>query len=234
MNKLETRFLSSNDIPALMALECEKWDAGQAASSAMLLARMQAHPELCIGVFCPLTGRALASLFMRPVCPAMFTARTNWAASSGLHKEDTPLEPTRSLFGISLSSNNAEAVREIFKFFYPRALKTGWHDIYLGSPIPGFRKALRKRPNLQVWKYSHAKRQSGSDEPLDPQLRYYFKRGFKHIISVQDDYFPHAESLNHGVILRGVIPLSGPRMLWRAMPLVILQSLSAILFRLVR
>lgn len=234
MSTFQTRFLETQDIPALMALEHSKWEPHQAAGSAMMLERIQTHPELCIGTFCPRTGQALASLFMRPVIPAMFTAPTKWEIAANMDSASDMHGHSRSLFGISLSSNNAEAVKEIFKFFYPRALKAGWHDVYLGSPIPGFRKAHQKNPNLSVWQYVHAKKKFHKDEPLDPQLRYYFKKGFKHIVSIQENYFPHAESMDYGVILRSVIPLSRPRPLWRATPFFILESFSTMKFWLAR
>ena len=32
------------------------------------------------------------------------------------------------------------------------------------------------------------------------------------------DYFPHEASLDHGVVLRGNVPLSGPSLLWKRVP----------------
>lgn len=217
-----------------MALECSKWEPGQAAGSRTLLKRMQAYPELCIGTFCPRSGEALASLFMRPIDPAMFTAPTRWEVAADVDTADLSFGNGRSLFGISLSSNNAEAVKEIFRFFYPRALKAGWRDVYLGSPIPGFSKARKSNPGLSVWRYVHAKRKFRADEPQDPQLRYYFKKGFRQIVSIQENYFPHTDSMDYGVILRSVIPLSLPRPLWRAMPFVVLESFATMMPGLVR
>jgi hypothetical protein len=227
MSTLQTRFLEPKDLPALMALEHSKWEPHQAASDTVILARIQAYPDLCIGTFCSRTGKALASLFMRPVSPAMFTAPTKWEIAADVHAANIAHGHRRSLFGISLSSNHAQAVKEIFKFFYPHALKAGWHDVYLGSPIPGFGKARKKDPDLSVWQYVHAKRKFRANVPLDPQLRYYFKKGFRDIVSIQENYFPHAESMDYGVILRNVIPLSRPRPLWRITPFFILESFSA-------
>lgn len=235
MKQLETRYLRAEDIPALLALEHSKWEPNQAADAEALLQRICAFPTLCIGCFCVTTGKALASLFLRPVSPAVFTAPTRWE-----HTASTETVPylegahPRSLFGISLSSNDATAVEEIFRFFYPRALKAGWKDVYLGSPMPGFRKARQQHPELSVWRYAHAKRKFHTREPLDPQLRYYYKKGFRQIVSIQENYFPHAESLDYGVILRGVIPLSQPRQLWRVTPLFILESFAALMLGLAR
>lgn len=233
MSTLQTRFLEIKDIPALMELEFSKWEPNQAASRTALQNRIQTYPELCVGAFCTRTGKALASLFMRPINPAMFIAPTRWEAAASLDAMDFAIHgDSRSLFGISLSSNNAEAVKEIFKFFYSHALKAGWHDVYLGSPIPGFRQARKKNPDLSVWQYVHAKRKYHTDQPLDPQLQYYFKKGFRHIVSIQENYFPHAESMNYGVILRRVISSSRTGPLWRATPLRIIESFKMKMSRL--
>ncbi len=226
---LHTRFLEPADIPVLLELERSKWEPNQAADDETLLQRILAHPKLCMGSFCPRSGRALASLFLCPVVPAMFTAPTRWERAAMVETFDR-VESTdsRSLFGISLSSNNAKAVKALFKFLYPHVLKEGWRDIYLGSPIPGFRQALAENPDLTVWRYVHANKRSGRGVPLDPQLRYYFKKGFKHIVSIQENYFPHEASMNYGVILRLPIPLSKPRSLWKIMPFFILESISTL------
>lgn len=78
----------------------------------------------------------------------------------------------------------------------------------------------------------HADRTSRISEPRDPQLKYYFRKGFRQVVSIQEDYFPHAESMNYGVILRGVIPLSKLRPLWKFALFSVLQSMSTIVFRL--
>lgn len=230
MSTFQARFLEPQDIPALLALENSKWEPHQAASGATLLERIQAYHELCIGAFCPRTGEARASLFMRPIMPMMFTAPTKWENAASVGSECAVDSGSRSLFGISLSSIDGDAVKAIFRFFYPRALKAGWRDVYLGSPIPGFRKAREKNPQLSVWQYVHAKRRFSRSEPMDPQLQYYFKKGFRHIVSIQENYFPHAESLDYGVILRCVIPLSRPKPLWRLIPLPVLESFSSMTF----
>ncbi|WP_136417213.1 hypothetical protein [Herbaspirillum sp. ST 5-3] len=226
LSAFQTRFLEPEDISALMDLEHSKWELQQVAGRELMLQRISAYPELSIGTFCARTGQSLASLFMRPVNPAIFTAPTKWETAARVDGACAAHSCGRSLFGISLSSNHPEAVKAIFKFFYPRALKAGWRDVYLGSPIPGFRKARQKNPDLSVWEYVHAKRNFHADEPLDPQLKYYFMKGFRQIISIQENYFPHAESLNYGVILRSVIPLSRPRHLWRITPLSVIESFS--------
>lgn len=233
MSTSHTRYLETKDIPALLDLEHAKWDRHQAASAASLRQRLEAYPQLCIGTFCLRTGKALASLFMRPINPAMFIAPTRWDITANLPHHSDRSADSRSLFGISLSSNSADAVNAIFRFFYPRALKAGWRDVYLGSPIPGFQQARQKNPNLTAWEYVHKKKKSCSREPCDPQLAYYFKKGFKRIVSIQADYFPHGPSMDYGVILHGVIPLSRPKRLWQRMPLTVIESMSYVFFELI-
>lgn len=219
---LQVRFLRPEDIPALMALEQSKWEPNQAAGAEQLLERIHTHPDLCIGAFCPRSGRALASLFMRPVDPAMFTAPTAWASAADVNAPPAGPVRGRALFGISLSSQHAGAVQALFRFFLPHALKAGWREVYLGSPIPGFAKARAADPGLRVWQYVHARRRPDSRWPLDAQLRYYFQKGFSQVVSIQEGYFPHSPSLDHGVILRCAIPLSGAAWLWRGAPLKLL------------
>ncbi|MDR7150918.1 hypothetical protein J2W49_002881 [Hydrogenophaga palleronii] len=193
----------------------------------MLKRRIAAHPSLSVGAFCVDSGRALASLFLRPVAPAMFTAPVQWQDCAAV--DVAPEQPTRSLFGVSLSSIQPQAVEAMFAFLYPYLLKGGWRDIYLGSPIPGLRKALEKNAGMPIWSYVHARRRRRSGEPTDPQLAYYHRKGFRQIVSIQRDYFPHVPSLNYGVILRGQIPLARFGALWRATPLPLLKSVSQLL-----
>lgn len=215
-----------------MELEKSKWESNQAADAKALLERIHAFPHLCIGSFCVDTGKAMASLFMRPVTPAIFSAPTRWEhTANGLALPPLERATTRSLFGISLSSNRAEAVDEIFRFFYGRALKAGWQDIFLGSPIPGFAKACQTEHELSVWRYVHAKRTKNASEPRDPQLRYYFKRGFREIVSIQENYFPHSESLNYGVILRGRLPFSEPQWFWSLVPSSFANALASLMIK---
>ena len=232
MQNFSTRYLKKKDLPALLDLERAKWNSHQAADSTTLCQRIDAYPELCIGTFCLHTGKALASLFMRPINPAIFIAPTRWEITTNLPHQLKISEESRSLFGISICSNSAEAIAEIFRFFYPRALKAGWRNIYLGSPIPGFQNACKKNPELTAWEYVHLKKKSCGREPLDAQLGYYYKKGFRRIVSIQENYFPHASSKNYGVILHGVIPFSAPKKLWKRVPFLLIQSLSYIVFGL--
>lgn len=217
----EARFLVPDDIPALLALEHEKWNGHQAASAAVLAERIAARPGLCVGAFRRETGALLASLFMQPVAPDFWRHSASWQDCTSRPAPDA----TASLFGISLSSREPAAVDALMAFFWPYALKGGWREIFLGSPIPGLRDWLIRHPGVhhRVADYVHMRR---GGLPLDPQLRYYHARGFRQIVCVQPGYFPHAPSLDHGVILRGTVPLSLLYPMWRALPLAHVQRVT--------
>jgi hypothetical protein len=216
---LSGRFLTQRDIPALLELEQEKWDDEQAASLEAMAQRIARYPHLCMGVFCPVTGRALASLFLKPAATDFWRHAQTWQDCVDQPSPDS----STALFGISLSSRSASAVDALLEFFWPYALKGGWRHIYLGSPMPGFGRWVAKNPGRSGEDYVAQKR---GGLPCDPQLKYYYGRGFKDIISVKRDYFPHEKSLNYGVLLRGTVPLSSLAMLWRMLPLKSTQRLT--------
>jgi hypothetical protein len=117
----------------------------------------------------------------------------------------------------------------VMEFFYPCALRAGWRRIYLGSPMPGLANALQRHPGLTAAEYAVRVRDR---QPLDPQLRYYHRHGFKTLVAVHAGYFPHAASLDHGAILLGRVPLAQLHLLWRALPTALLQPMSRWLFKL--
>lgn len=217
----QTRFLALQDVPSLLRLEARQWTPDQAASEEMLVHRITSHPELCVGSFCPHTGEAVSSLFMRPIQDQDLARLQSWA--DGAQVDAAPAVSTRSLFGISLTSVNPDGAWGLIKFFWPYALRQGWRDIYLGSPIPGLRQALNQEPGLTVQRYVFDKKRG---LPRDPQLRYYHRNGFREIVAVKANYFPHAASLDHGVLLRGRVPLSGLWPLWRLLPWSWMQRFS--------
>lgn len=226
--RVEVRFLQLGDVEVLTKLEQMKWDEeGQAADGDEMAARIQAYPHLSIGAFDATDGAALASLFMKPI--AMDELRTAATWSDCARVEPALPADTRSLFGISLSSIDTDAVMAILEFFWPYALKDGWRDIYLGSPMPGLRAWKRANPDAPAEVYMREERQG---LPRDPQLRYYHGKGFKDIVSCKPDYFPHAASLDYGAVLRGRIPLSAGAPLWRIVPLSWLRQMRQFLFRL--
>jgi len=226
--ELTSRFLTPRDVPALMSLEARQWTTEQAADAGTMRRRIEAHPDLCVGVFCRRTGEALASLFMKPVQPERIAQARNWYECASLD-DGARDSGTRSLFGISLTSVDGAAAWALIRFFWPHALRAGWREIYLGSPLPGLARALRAEPSLEPARYASLTR---GGLPADPQLRYYHRRGFKQIVAVRPDYFPHAESLDHGAVLRGVIPLSNLWPMWRRMPLSTLQAMSGLVAQL--
>jgi hypothetical protein len=222
--KITARFLQPSDLPALQALEQRQWTAEQAASALSMQQRMQAHPQLCVGAFCATTGEALASLFMKPMSRAAIEGARDWADCARIDPQATPTAPSeRSLFGISLTSVDGEAAWALIRFFWPHALQQGWRDIYLGSPMPGYRRARERHPRLSAEHHARTRRRG---LPADPQLRYYHRKGFKDIVAVRAGYFPHEASLDHAAVLRGRIPLSGWSPVWRRLPLPMLQRLS--------
>src|SRR3990167_4901370 len=226
---ITVRELRPADIPALMALERACWTTEQAAQASDMLDRMRCHPSHCLGAFCPRTGKALASLFMKPTSiHAMSQART-WRDCVEGNPAGTTAGPGNALFGISLSSIDPAAVKAIFGYFWPHALKGGWRHIFLGSPIPGLANWLQRHPQGNAQTYV---RQQRRGLPLDPQLRYYHGKGFRHIEAVLPDYFPHAGSLDHGVLLRGQVPGARWVPLWRALSLRRIKSMQRWLSRL--
>lgn len=224
--RLEVRFLRPQDMAALMALEHKKWNQEQAAQEHDLAQRMAAYPQLCIGAFSLDTGEALASLFMKPISEAQLLQAQTWADCAKPHDAGTE-QPAQALFGISLSSTDAAAVEALFEFFWPHALKGGWRHIYLGSPVPGLAKWRQAHPQEPVHTYVHATR---CGLPRDPQLRYYWGKGFKRIVACKPDYFPHAASLDYGAVIRGSVPLSALAPVWKRLPLPWLQGFRRLLF----
>jgi hypothetical protein len=219
------RFLRSSDLPALQALESRQWTRRQAADALTMLKRMQAHPMLCVGAFRGDTGEALASLFMKPISRAAIERACCWEDCARIEDEPPLRASTRTLFGISLTSVDADAAWALVRFFWPHALRQGWRDIYLGSPMPGFQRARATHSQLTAERYASARRHG---LPRDPQLRYYHRKGFTEIVAVRPGYFPHEASLDHAAILRGRIPLAGLSPLWRCLPLPVVQRFSGL------
>ena len=220
------RFLSRADIPSLLELEQKKWTDEQRADAAMLASRITAFPALSVGAFCTRTGTAQASLFMKPTRHDHIRQCPTWADCARKQHGDESAR-TGALFGISLSSVDPKAANAIFEFFWPYALKQGWSNVYLGSPVPGLRDWLSKNPDIPVAHYVQSKRQG---LPLDPQLRYYFKKGFRRVVAIRDNYFPHGPSLDVGVLILGKVPLSGLSFIWKRVPLSWLQRMKKLFF----
>lgn len=194
-----SRHLIPSDVPALLRLELQQWDETQAADARAMQERMLAYPELCVGTFCGTSGEALCSLFMRPVeREIIFNVRSWDECAGGLMPGQS--SSSRSLFGISMTSIDPEALRSMEAYIWPQLLERGWREIFLGSPMPGLLQALRQDPTVTVNDYARGRRRN---LPRDVQLRYYHQKGLTDIISVLPGYFPHPESLDYGALLRG-------------------------------
>ena len=222
------RFLRSSDVDALMALEAKKWEMEQAADAQTMLDRIECYPDLSIGAFDSRTGELLASLFMKPIDAAEVLEKQSWQDLATVQESEKGRK-YRDLFGISLSSRKPAAVEALMIFFWPYALKKGLRHIYLGSPMPGLRVWQQRFPDESVEEYI---RLCKGNIPIDPQIRYYRTRGFTRLVTVKRDYFPHADSLDYGAILRGEIPLHKMHMLWRVLPLKVLVQFRQQLFRM--
>jgi hypothetical protein len=227
--KIIIRFLTLDDIEQLLILENHKWENDQAANAQTILQRIKAFPDFCVGAFCSTTGRALASLFMKPTTLEDLNFQPTWEEAASIHHDSVP-KKSNALFGISLSSVNHEAVTKIFEFYWPYLLKFGYQDIYLGSPLPGLKSWLEENPGRKIYEYVKTKR---SKLPNDPQLRYYYKKGFKQVTAVKAKYFPHQKSLDHAAIIRCKIPLSNLNFIWKKTPVSFLQKFQKILFKVV-
>jgi len=218
---METRFLRHSDIDRLLILERKKWTAEQAAGRADMIQRIEAYPSLSFGCFAKDTGDALASMFVKPITRQQLRAAETWADCA---RVDVPATGrTRTLFGISLTSIDPDAVDSIIAMFVPLALKGGWKEIYLGSPLPGLRAWRTRHPDTPVEAYVRARH---NGRPLDPQLFFYFTKGFRRIESCKPNYFPHERSLNYGAVIGTTFPLAFLAPLWSALPLSWLQWLA--------
>jgi hypothetical protein len=231
--RFTTRFLRVDDIPALLALERRQWSEEQAADAADFRARIKAHPDLCGGAFCARTGELLGSVFVKPTHDAEWTDPGSWAQSASLggHPSGTPPQQkrTRCMFGISLTSVEPGAAVQLLAFYYLYLLKRGYHEIFLGSPMPGLKRHLQRNPGASVEAYARATR---SGLPVDPQLRYYHGKGWREIVAVRENYFPHEASCNYGAILKARVPLRHLALLFRLVPVSVLRMISALAPRL--
>jgi hypothetical protein len=215
------RLLRPDDVDRLMVLERAKWTSEQATGQEEMLRRIEVYPMLSIGAFSVATGEALVSLFLKPITDEALASARTWADSARI--DDPVPTRTRSVFGISLSSSDADAADAVDRYLWPILLKGGWRDLYLGSPLPGLRAWRRTHPSAPVEEYVYQRR---NGVPRDPQLRYYHGRGFTVIEGCRPDYFPHEASLNYGALIRRPLVWSAGAPLWRRLPLPWLFTLT--------
>ncbi len=228
--RITTRYLRLGDIPALLALERSQWTREQAASAEDFRARLAAFPELCNGAFDEETGELLASLFCKPTNEAEWVKPGDWKTSAELSGTDSPRTPYagRALFGISLTSIEPAAALQLIAFQYLDAIRRGQRHAYLGSPMPGLSRHLSRNPGASVEAYARATR---AGLPLDPQLRYYHGKGFREVVAVRENYFPHEASRDHGAILRTRVPFQWTRPLVLMLPTRVLRLAAALVPR---
>ena len=227
-----TRFLRTDDIPALLALERRQWTAEQAAGEEDFRARIEAHPELCGGAFCTRTGELLGSVFAKPTQDAEWTDPGSWEQSARLEGQsgtNLSRQRTRCIFGISLTSIDPGAAIQLLAFYYLYLLKRGYREIFLGSPMPGLKRHLERHPGACVEAYARATR---SGLPVDPQLRYYHGKGWREIVAVRQNYFPHEASCDYGAILKARVPFRRLAVLFRLVPVPVLRMISSLAPRL--
>jgi hypothetical protein len=198
---VEVRFLTPGDIDGLLVLEHKKWTVEQAACREDMASRMKAYPRYCFGAFSMETGEPLASLFVKPIDRARIYAANTWAECATVDEQLPTGDCT--LFGISLTSVDERALNAMLDFFLPHACNNGWRDIYLGSPVPGLRAWKRQNPDVPVDEYVYARLRN---RPLDPQLYYYYEKGFEQIVACKPNYFPHERSLDYGAVIRAELP----------------------------
>jgi hypothetical protein len=224
--RIVTRYLRPGDIPALIHLERKQWSDEQCASEAEFRARIEAHPRLCGGAFCANTGELLASLFCKPAGMTDWTNPGTWSQCAALEPE-APRATTHlgaGLFGISLTSVEPRAALQLIAFQFLDAIKLGRRHVYLGSPMPGLRRHLASDPAASVEAYAKATKLG---LPVDPQLRYYHGKGFRELVAVRAEYFPHEASCDYGAILKAEVPYMALRPLVRLLPEALLRWVAA-------
>lgn len=229
--RIVTRRLRLGDIPALIDLEHKQWTPEQAASADEFRERITTYPALCNGAFDARTGELLASLFCKPTHEAEWVRPGDWKTSARLDGNTLPRagnSSTRALFGISLTSIEPRAALQLVAFQYLMAIRSGQRHAYLGSPMPGLSRHLSRQPGASVEDYARATR---AGLPLDPQLRYYHAKGFREIVALRENYFPHEASHDWGAILRAKVPFMWLRPVAMLMPIAALRWMAALVPR---
>lgn len=216
-----TREVTVSDVAALRALELEKWGA-EGASEEVLRKRIENTPGFCWASFNQ-AGDALASLFVMGVKKERALESPDWFATTD-HGTGASHDPAAShWFGISLSSTDSHAGSEVIVEAVTEVLRRGVREVYLGSPVPGFKRWLKRNPGGRVEAYVELQEKERAPSiDTDPLLSFYLQLGFK-IVRTRPAYFPNEGSLDHGVLIRF------PNPLWVAAPLF--RRLSRAFFR---
>ncbi|WP_143861354.1 hypothetical protein [Nocardia amikacinitolerans] len=196
-NDIEVRNLRLSDLDQLVDMERAKWDHEQGATAEELFERIDQLPQHAAGAFERSGGRLLASMFARPVTMTTIRESESWRACAY-----APLPPpgsTDCLFGVSLTSTSACAAEALFRSFLPQLALLGYRNLYGGSTVPGLREWIKANPEGSPTSYVYATNEDGM--PLDRQLRYYHLNGFRTIIALKPNYFPHPQSLDYGAVI---------------------------------
>lgn len=108
------------------------------------------------------------------------------------------------LFGVDLSvlkdAPPKVSDRIVLANLFIAVIGKGLKALYLGSRIPSY----HKHKNMKVEDYVYGTRKSG--KPLDPELYFYMKDGFK-IVEIIPEYMEDPASLNYGVLIKWDNPL---------------------------
>lgn len=199
------RLATTDDVPALAALESEVWGRS-AAGEAQLAARIRNVPRGTFLAVAP-DGRACGSTSFCMLDYDAYASRgdCSWSALSGDGTASTHTPGARDLFGINLGVAPwaprgtptrllGEVVREGIRARARRGL--------LGARMPGYHRHAASMSAQEYWTAEHR-----PGIPLDPELRFYRRFGMRPIRLVEG-YFEDPESLNWGVIME----YSGPKL----------------------
>jgi hypothetical protein len=200
--KSKARLLKPRDLAKLRALELERWGA-DGATADMLGSRIRHAPAHSWGYH--RDGGISASCFVMGSTRERILLAASWHEVTDQGYATSHDARSRTWFGVSLSGTDPVAVRAVLIEVLLKMLLDGVKEVYLGSPVPSFARWKGKNPGGTMEAYFR-KRRGRSGRHSDPQLAYYESLGFK-IVGWKPDYFPHAGSQDHGVLVRLANPL---------------------------
>ena len=202
IGNIEVAYFKFSDIDQLVALEKSKWLQSQAATKDELYDRVNLLSDYSAGAFSE-DGHLLASMFCRPTTfKTIVEAKTHRECAYGplpLFENSVSYGGNDCLFGVSLTSKDAQGAAALFRTLLPALAHRGYHSLYGGSTLPGLLPWLKENSRKTVIDYVYSKTIQGL--PLDRQLRYYYLNGFTTILSVKSHYFPHSQSLDYGAVV---------------------------------
>jgi len=222
--KITVRHVVPSDVPTLVELDHRVWKTKeQQADSYTFIERIKNCGDTCWAVF--IGKAAIASLYIMGVTHKQVMKSNSWDQITDKGTARSSIPYSQEWFGIGLAATQnakkADAVEKLMTEAAIEALRLGIRYVYLGSPIPGLRKWLKKNRDKGINEYVYAKKVDNL--PLDPQLRYYYKEGFRKIVQIKQNYFPHEKSLDYGVILRLENPFWRMKIAFRLLPTFLLR-----------